>query len=87
MSRKYRAIRISEKGDLTDEKNNPIICPVRNGVCNFRCAWYSVEGKIIRCQETIIGAVRGKPVRSFRLVLGPVVYDLDELYSAGEDNP
>ncbi len=75
---KCRAIKIAEQGFLTDEKGEPIICPMRNANCNIRCAWLSAEGRILRCQDTVIGALRGKPVRSFHLQSGPSVYDLDE---------
>ena len=75
---KYKAVKISGQGYLTDEKDNPITCPVRNANCTHRCAWFSTEERVIRCQDTIIGAVRGKPIRSFRLSTGPEVYDLDK---------
>lgn len=79
MPGKYKAVIISKQGYLTDEKDNPITCPIRNGNCTYRCAWFSTEERIIRCQNTIIGAIRGRPVRSFRLSTGPQVHNLDEI--------
>jgi len=78
MPRKYKAVKLSEQGELIDEKGNPIICPISGGNCHCRCAWYSAEDRIIRCQDTIIGAIRGRPIRSFRLSLGPQLYDPTE---------
>jgi hypothetical protein len=78
MARKYKAIKIAKDGILVDEKDDPIICPVRNANCSIHCAWFSVDGGVLRCQNMIIGAVGGKPVRSFHLHTGPVVYDLDD---------
>jgi len=78
MIKKYKAVKIAEQGFLTDERNEPILCPVRGINCSAKCAWFSAEDRILRCQSTIIGALRGKPVRSFRLHAGPDVYDLDE---------
>jgi hypothetical protein len=88
MSAKYKAVKISGQGYLTDEKDHPITCPVRNANCTSNCAWFSIEERIIRCQNTIIGAIRGKPIRSFRLSTGPEVYDLDKAPSinVGADN-
>jgi hypothetical protein len=78
MIKKYKALKISRQGFLTDEKDEPIVCPIRNSNCNFRCAWFSAEERIIYCQNTPIGALRPKPMQSFRLHTGPDVYDLDE---------
>ena len=78
MPAKYKAVKISAQGYLTDEKDHPITCPVRNANCTYNCAWFSTEDRVIRCQNTIIGAVRGKPIRSFRLSKGPEVFDLDK---------
>jgi hypothetical protein len=78
MPGKYKAVKISEQGNLTDEKDNPITCPVRNANCTHRCAWFSIEDRVIRCQNTVVGAIRGKPIRSFRLSTGPEVFDLDK---------
>ena len=78
MVAKYKAVKIVEQGFLTNEKDEPVLCPIRDANCNWRCAWFSVEGRVIRCRDIIIGAMRGKPVRSFRLYTGPDVYDLDE---------
>jgi len=78
MVARYKAIKIAEQGFLTDEKDDPILCPIRDANCNWKCAWFSAEGRIIRCQNTVIGAIRGKPLRSFRLYSGPDVYDIDE---------
>jgi hypothetical protein len=75
--RKFRAVKIAEKGDIMDDKGHSIICPVRAAVCNDKCAWYSMEGRVICCQDTVIGAIRGQAIRSFRLSLGPQVYDED----------
>jgi sulfur transfer complex TusBCD TusB component (DsrH family) len=78
MVRKYKAIKIAEHGFLTDEKDDPVVCPVRGANCTAKCAWFSAEDKILRCQDTIIGALRGRTLRSFRLHSGPEVYDVDE---------
>ena len=78
MNRRYKAIKIAESGLLTDEQDEPIVCPVRGASCTLRCAWFSAEERILRCKETIIGALRGKPMRSFRLHSGPEVYNVDE---------
>ena len=78
MARKYRLIKVTKECNLMDEKNSPIICPVRAGTCNSRCAWYSIDGRIARCQDTPIGALGAKPIRSFRLSLGPLTYDYDK---------
>jgi hypothetical protein len=78
MARKYKAIKIAKEGNLTDEKDDPIICPIRNANCSINCAWFSVEGGVLRCQNAVIGAVGGKPVRSFHLHTGPLIYNLDE---------
>jgi hypothetical protein len=84
MVAKYKAVKFSDQGFLTDEKDDPIICPIRDANCNWRCAWFSAEGRLIRCQDRIIGALRGKPVRSFHLYTGPDVYDLDESLKINE---
>jgi hypothetical protein len=88
VARKYKAIKIAKDGILTGEKNDPIICPIRSDNCNINCAWFSAEGLILRCQTAVIGAVGGKPVRSFHLHTGPLVYDLDESldYNSEDDN-
>ena len=78
MARKYKAIKIAKDGVLTGENDDPIICPVRNANCNINCAWFSIDEGVLRCQNAVIGAVGGKPVRSFHLHTGPLVYDLDE---------
>ncbi len=85
MNRKYKAIKIGEEGLLTDGRGDPITCPIRETNCSARCAWFSAEDRILRCQNTIIGALKGKPVRSFRLHTGPPVYDLDESLSDYEE--
>jgi hypothetical protein len=77
MARKYKAIKIAKDGVLTGEKDEPIICPVRSTNCSINCAWFSIDEGVLRCQNAVIGAV-GKPVRSFHLHTGPLVYDLDE---------
>ena len=78
MARRYKAIKIAKDGFLTDEKGDSVICPVRNAKCHINCAWFSVEGSTLHCQDTVIGAVGGKPVKSFHLHTGPLVYNLDE---------
>jgi len=78
MVAKYKAVKIAEQGYLTSEKDEPVICPIRGANCTWRCAWFSIEGRIVRCQDKVIGALRGQPVRSFRLYSGPEVYDIDE---------
>ncbi|MBN2137767.1 MAG: hypothetical protein JW720_08170 [Sedimentisphaerales bacterium] len=78
MTKKHKAIRIAEHGFLTDERNEPILCPVRGANCTLKCAWFSADDRILRCKDTIIGALRGKSIRSFRLHTGPDVYNVDE---------
>ena len=78
MTKRYKAIRIAEQGFLTNEQDEPLVCPVRGANCNIRCAWFNAEEGIISCQDKVIGALRGKPMRSFRLYSGPDVYNLDE---------
>lgn len=86
MARRHRGVKVAEHGNLTDEKDIAVICPIRPGSCNSHCAWYSVEARVIRCRDTAIGAIRGKPIRSFRLYLGPQLYDPDELPSSWRSN-
>jgi len=78
ITKKYKAIKISRQGFLTDEKDAPIVCPIRDANCNFKCAWFTAENGIIYCRDQAIGALRPKPVQSFHLHTGPDVYDLDE---------
>ena len=78
MTKRYKAIKISDEYFLTDSRGNPIICPVRNESCHIKCAWFSAEGRILRCKNTVIGALKGEAMHSFRLHSGPQVYDLDE---------
>ena len=78
MTKKCRAIKIAEHGFLTDSNGEMIICPVRNSNCTLKCAWFSSEDRILRCKDTIIGAMQGKPMKSFRLYSGPQVHDVDE---------
>lgn len=78
MARRYKAVKVTKQGIVTDEENNPIICPIRSSGCNLKCAWFSIEDRVLRCQNTIIGAIRGKPVRSFHLSTGPTAYKPDE---------
>ncbi len=78
ITKKYKAIKISRQGFLTDENDEPIVCPIRDSNCNFKCAWFSAEDRVIYCRETVIGALRSKPIRSFHLHTGPDVYNLDE---------
>lgn len=86
MTRNYKAIKISAQDFLANERDEPIICPIRDSNCTLKCAWFTVDDGIICCQNTIIGALRRKPLRSFRLYTGPDVYDLDEsLKSNGFD--
>ena len=75
MLKKYRALKITTKGVVTTENDISIVCPVSSKHCTCRCAWYSNEDNIIRCQDIVIGAIRGEPVKSFRLSKGPQVYD------------
>jgi len=69
MSTKYKAIKISETGVVTTgSTGEPIMCPLSDKRCHVRCAWYSNDGTVSRCQDTIIGIIEGqKLVRSFRL--------------------
>ncbi len=78
MARKYKSIKITKEGFLINGKDDPLICPVRNANCSINCAWFSTDDGVLRCQNAIIGAVGGKPVRSFHLHTGPLVYKLDE---------
>lgn len=78
MIRKCRAIKIAQHGFLTDANDEPIICPVRNNNCTLKCAWFSAEDRILRCKNTVIGAMQGKPMKSFRLYSGPQVHNVDE---------
>lgn len=78
MTKKCRAIKIAEHGFLTDGNGEPIICPVRGTKCTLKCAWFSGEDRILRCKETIIGALKGPPMKSFRLYSGPDVHNVDE---------
>jgi len=76
MTRKYRVLKVSENGDVIDDGvQGPVLCPVRGGNCNSRCAWYSVgtTNGIAYCQDTAIGALQRKPLKSFRLYMGPEV--------------
>jgi len=84
MAKKYKAIKFSAQGFLTNERGEPIVCPVRNSNCNFKCCWLSVEDRIVYCREMVIGALRAKPIRSFHLHTGPEVYDLDESLKSHE---
>jgi hypothetical protein len=79
MIRECKAVKLVKQGFLTDERSDPIICPIRKTNCTLKCAWFSIEAKSFRCRDIVIGAVRPGPVRSFRLCTGPDVYDLDEL--------
>ena len=78
MTRKYKAIKIAQNGVLTNEGDQAILCPVQGADCTIRCAWFSAEDRILRCKDMIIGALRGKGLRSFRLHTGPDVYNVDE---------
>ncbi len=78
MIKKYKAIKVSPQGFLTNEAGDPILCPIRNANCNLKCSWISVEDRVIYCRDMVIGALRAKPMRSFYLYTGPGVYDLDE---------
>jgi len=78
MVRKCRAVKIAEHGYLTDESGETSLCPVRGANCTLKCALLSLEGRILQCKNTIIGAIRGKPVQSFRLHTGPEVHNVDE---------
>ena len=78
MAKKYKAIKISAQGFLTNERDEPIVCPIRNSNCNLKCTWLSVEDRTVFCRELAIGALRPKPMQSFHLHTGPDVYNLDE---------
>lgn len=78
MARQYKAIKITKEGFLTDEKGTPIICPIRDAGCSINCAWFSTEGVALHCQNAVLGVVGGKPVRSFHLHTGPLIYNLDK---------
>jgi sulfur transfer complex TusBCD TusB component (DsrH family) len=78
MVKKFKAIKISPQGFLTNERDEPLVCPIRGTSCNFKCAWLTADDNIFYCQNTVIGALRGKPMRSFHLHTGPEVYNLDE---------
>ena len=78
MIKKCRAIKIAEHGFLTDEGGDAIICPVREKNCTLRCAWLSAQGRVLQCKDTIVGAIRGRPVQSFRLHTGPEVHNIDK---------
>lgn len=86
MIRKYKAIKITEEGQIKNERGDFILCPIRKTNCSMKCAWFSVEGKFLCCQNNIIGAFSGKPIRSFRLHTGPPVYDLDKSLSSFQGN-
>ncbi len=76
MARKYRVLKISDNGELTDEDHQgPVLCPIRGGNCTSKCAWYSLGAGtgLAYCQNTVIGAIRHKPLKSFRLYVGPDV--------------
>ena len=78
ISKKCRAIKIGEHGFLADESGDPVLCPIRAANCTLKCAWFSLDDRVLRCKNTIIGALRGKPVQSFRLHSGPLVYSFEE---------
>ncbi|MBN2271273.1 MAG: hypothetical protein JXN61_11705 [Sedimentisphaerales bacterium] len=78
MLKKCRAIKIGEHGFLADEGGDPILCPIRGANCTLKCAWLSLDDKIFRCQKTVIGALRGKPMQSFRLHSGPLVHNFEQ---------
>jgi hypothetical protein len=78
MAKKYKILKISEQGFFTNEAGEPVFCPVRDGNCNLKCMWLSVEDRIVYCRDMAIGALKGKPLRSFHLYSGPEVYDIDE---------
>jgi len=86
MPRNYKAIKISSQGFLTNERDEPIICPIRDSNCNLKCAWFTIDDGVFRCKDTIIGALRKRPLRSFRLYKGPDIYDLDEALKTNELN-
>ncbi len=74
VKKKYMAVKLTEHGLLTDERNEPIICPIRKSCCTVMCAWFSIEDRVFRCKDTIIGASSPGAMRSFRLHKGPDVY-------------
>ncbi|MHC4741769.1 MAG: hypothetical protein ACYS8Z_07660 [Planctomycetota bacterium] len=75
---KCRAIKISEHGFLTDGSDEAIMCPLRGTKCALNCAWISADDRVLRCKNTIIGALKGPPMKSFRLYSGPDVHNVDE---------
>lgn len=75
MIRKYKGLIITQKGTLTSERGTPVLCPVNSGECNRYCAWYAEQNRVVYCQDKAIGAIRGDPVRSFRLHTGPRIYE------------
>ena len=76
MNRKFKAVVISEQGNITNMmKGTPLNCPVRGGSCNSRCAWFSHDNRVVRCKDSIIGITKGKTVRSFQLSIPPAVYN------------
>ena len=78
MVKKCRAIKIGEHGHLTDSSDEAIVCPLRGAQCMLRCAWLSADGRVLSCKDTIIGALKGQPAKSFRLHSGPEVHNVDE---------
>ncbi len=75
MPKKYRAVKLTAKGDVTNEEGDAVVCPVNIGSCNCNCAWFSMDGRVLLCKDTPVGAIRSKPVQSFRLSTGPQVYE------------
>ncbi len=68
MTTRYRTIEVSKKGVITEKSGSPVTCPIREQDCTIMCAWYSSDGIISRCRDTVIGSVSArKTIRSFRL--------------------
>lgn len=82
MVKKYKAVKLTNAGLLTDEEDEVIICPIRKASCTTRCAWFSFENRVFRCKDTIIGALKADSMRSFRLHKGPDIY-----YVLPSENP
>ena len=79
MARKFKSVKVTEQGNMTDMKGTPIACPIRECSCNARCAWFSHDVRIVRCKDVIIGVTKGKSIRSFHLSIGPPICEIDEI--------
>jgi len=86
MAKKYKVLKMSEQGFFTNESGEAVYCPLRDSNCNLKCVWLSIDERVIFCRDLPLGALKGKPLRSFRLHTGPEVYDLDESLKGDEIN-